>query len=68
MEFFSCADLKDFAKTAENIFRNTERRTDLDKWYVKLMTTIFETIQNIAGDHPKTPPEVIKMGMLNRVD
>ncbi|KAK7605519.1 hypothetical protein V9T40_007377 [Parthenolecanium corni] len=55
------SNFEDFAKTAENIFRNTERRTDLDKWYVKLMTTIFETIQNIAGDHPKTPPEVIKM-------
>lgn len=53
---------KEFANTAENIFKNTERKTDLDKWYVRLMSTIFETIQNIAAEHPKTPPEVIKMG------
>lgn len=26
------------------------------------MGTIFETIQSISADHPKTPPEVVKMG------
>ncbi|XKL61796.1 hypothetical protein PGB90_001629 [Kerria lacca] len=55
------SNFEEFANTAENIFKNTERKTDLDKWYVRLMSTIFETIQNIAAEHPKTPPEVIKM-------
>ncbi|XP_014251486.1 exocyst complex component 1 [Cimex lectularius] len=50
-----------FAKTAEKIFRNTSRRGDLDKWYVKLVGVMFEAIPSIANDHPKTPPEVIKM-------
>lgn len=57
-----CTFHQEFANTAENIFKNTERRTDLDKWYVRLMGTMFETIQSISADHPKTPPEVVKMG------
>lgn len=56
--------IQEFANTAESMFKNTERRTDLDKWYVRLMSTTFETIQNVAGDHPKTPPEVVKMGKI----
>lgn len=55
------SNFEEFANTAENIFKNTERRTDLDKWYVRLMGTMFETIQSISADHPKTPPEVVKM-------
>lgn len=44
------------------IFKETERRADLDKWYVKLVGAMFEVIPVIASDHHKTPPEVIKMG------
>lgn len=51
-----------FAKTAEQIFKETERRTDLDKWYVKLINAMFETIHSVSNEHPKTPAEVIRMG------
>ncbi|BES93772.1 exocyst complex component sec3 [Nesidiocoris tenuis] len=50
-----------FARTAEQIFKDTSRRADLDKWYVKLVAAMFEAIPAIAADHPKTPTEVIKM-------
>ncbi|XP_050053093.1 exocyst complex component 1 isoform X2 [Aphis gossypii] len=55
------ANFEYFAKTAEQIFKETERRTDLDKWYVKLLNMMFETIHSIASEHPKTPAEVIRM-------
>ncbi|KAK9498728.1 hypothetical protein O3M35_003298 [Rhynocoris fuscipes] len=55
------ANFEIFAKTAESIFKESDRRADLDKWYVKLVSTMFEAIPTIALDHPKTPPEVIKM-------
>uniref|UniRef100_A0A0V0G9U3 Putative exocyst protein sec3 n=1 Tax=Triatoma dimidiata TaxID=72491 RepID=A0A0V0G9U3_TRIDM len=55
------ANFEVFAKTAESIFKESDRRADLDKWYVKLIGAMFEAIPTIAMDHPKTPPEVIKM-------
>jgi hypothetical protein len=54
--------LQDFAKTAEAIFKNTDRRTDLDKWYTKLVGAMFEAIPRNAAEHHRTPQEVIKMG------
>lgn len=54
-------NFEEFAKTAEAIFRKTERRNDLDKWYLKLVDAIFECIPSHAQDHPKTPQQVIKM-------
>uniref|UniRef100_A0A0K8SIQ1 Exocyst complex component Sec3 PIP2-binding N-terminal domain-containing protein n=2 Tax=Lygus hesperus TaxID=30085 RepID=A0A0K8SIQ1_LYGHE len=50
-----------FSRTAEQIFKDTSRRADLDKWYVRLLSAMFEAIPTIASDHPKTPPEVVKM-------
>ncbi|XP_050428979.1 exocyst complex component 1 [Adelges cooleyi] len=55
------ANFEYFAKTAEQIFRETDRRADLDKWYVKLISTVFETIHSVSNEHPKTPAEVIRM-------
>lgn len=55
-------NFEDFARTAQVIFKNTERRGDLDKWYLKLVTAMFDAIPRIAADHPKTPQEVVKMG------
>ncbi|XP_052277522.1 exocyst complex component 1-like isoform X2 [Dreissena polymorpha] len=52
---------EDFANQAEVIFRNSERHTDLDKAYQKLVAAIFGSIQRIAAEHPKTPKEVIMM-------
>ncbi|XP_014282653.1 exocyst complex component 1 [Halyomorpha halys] len=50
-----------FAKTTEHIFKDTARRADLDKWYVRLVGAMFESIPVIASDHLKTPAEVVKM-------
>ncbi|KAJ4437527.1 GTP-Rho binding exocyst subunit [Periplaneta americana] len=55
------ANFEDFAKTAEAIFKNTDRRTDLDKWYTKLVGAMFEAIPRNAAEHHKTPQEVVKM-------
>lgn len=54
-------NFEEFAKTAESIFCKTERRNDLDKWYLKLVDAIFEHIPIHAQEHPKTPQQVIKM-------
>lgn len=51
-----------FAKTAEKIFKNSERKVDLEKWYTKLICTMFEAISRHSAEHHKTPQEVIKMG------
>jgi hypothetical protein len=34
-------NFEEFATLTENIFRKSERRTNLDKWYVKLVDAIF---------------------------
>lgn len=51
-----------FARTAEKIFRNSDRKIDLDKWYTKLVSTMFDAIVIHSREHHKTPQEVIKMG------
>lgn len=51
-----------FARIAEGIFRNSDRKVDLEKWYTKLISTMFEAIIVHSGEHHKTPQEVIKMG------
>ncbi|XP_035723521.1 exocyst complex component 1-like [Vespa mandarinia] len=50
-----------FAKTAEKIFKHSDRKVDLEKWYTKLVNKIFEAIVIHSKEHHKTPPEVIKM-------
>uniref|UniRef100_A0A0P4W1N6 Exocyst complex component Sec3 PIP2-binding N-terminal domain-containing protein n=1 Tax=Scylla olivacea TaxID=85551 RepID=A0A0P4W1N6_SCYOL len=54
-------NFEEFAKTAECVFKKSERRTDLDKWYVRLVMAMFEHIPRVAAEHQRTPPEVIKM-------
>lgn len=44
------------------MFKKSERRADLDKWYVRLVIAMFEHIPRVASEHQRTPPEVIKMG------
>ncbi|KAG8224578.1 hypothetical protein J437_LFUL003097 [Ladona fulva] len=55
------ANFEDFAKTAESIFKGSERRADLDKWYTKLVGAMFEAIPRTAAEQHRTPPEVVKM-------
>lgn len=54
-------NFREFAHTAELIFKNTDRRADIDKWYTKLVSAMFDAIPRIAAEHPKTPSEVVKM-------
>lgn len=54
-------NFEELARTAERIFLKSERRVDLEKWYMKLIDTIFEMIPVHAADHPKTPRQVINM-------
>ena len=51
-----------FAKTGEAVFKKSERRGDLDKWYVMLVASMIENIPRVAIEHQRTPPEVVKMG------
>lgn len=50
-----------FARTVERIFKNSDRKVDLEKWYTKLVGTMFEAIVTHSREHHKTPQEVIKM-------
>jgi exocyst complex component 1 len=54
-------NFEEFAALTENIFRKSERRTDLDKWYVRLVDAIFLAINQLSVEHPKTPSQVVKM-------
>lgn len=55
-------NFEEFAVTAESIFRESDRRADLDKWYTKLIKAMFEGISIHAMEHSKTPHQVVKMG------
>ncbi|XP_054735089.1 exocyst complex component 1-like isoform X1 [Anastrepha obliqua] len=50
-----------FAQTSEGIFRKSDRRTDMEKWYLQLVNAIFESISVHAQEHPKTPSQVVRM-------
>ncbi|XP_049783051.1 exocyst complex component 1 [Schistocerca cancellata] len=54
-------NFEEFAQTAETIFKSTDRRNDLDKWYLKIVSAMFEAIPRNAAEHHKTPQEVVKM-------
>ncbi|XP_070552598.1 exocyst complex component 1-like isoform X2 [Ptychodera flava] len=50
---------EEFADQAENIFKGSERRGDLDKAYTKLVQAIYESIERVAIEHQKTPRDVV---------
>ncbi|XP_043646692.1 exocyst complex component 1 [Drosophila teissieri] len=54
-------NFENFAQTAEGIFRKSDRRTDMEKWYLQLVNAIFEGIQLHSQEHPKTPVQVVRM-------
>ncbi|GAB0097853.1 Exocyst complex component 1 [Sergentomyia squamirostris] len=54
-------NFEEFATSAEKIFKKSERRADLDKWYIQLVARIFEAIPNHAQEHSKTPRQVVNM-------
>ena len=48
----------------ENIFRNSERRVDVDKWHTRLVRAMFDVTPRIAVENSKTPADIIKMGKM----
>ncbi|XP_051581196.1 exocyst complex component 1-like isoform X3 [Myxocyprinus asiaticus] len=52
---------EEFAKLAEAIFRNAERRGDLDKAYIKLIRAVFNNVEKVANESQKTPRDVVMM-------
>ncbi|KAG1964390.1 exocyst complex component [Pimephales promelas] len=52
---------EEFAKLAEAIFRNAERRGDLDKAYIKLIKAVFHNVEKVASESQKTPLNVVMM-------
>jgi len=55
------ANFERFVGTTEAIFKSSERRVDLEKWYVILVTAMVNAIARISYQHAKTPGEVVKM-------
>jgi len=55
------ANFERFVATTESIFKSSERRVDLEKWYLILVTAMVTAIARIAFQHAKTPGEVVKM-------
>ncbi|KAJ8397533.1 hypothetical protein AAFF_G00438090 [Aldrovandia affinis] len=52
---------EEFAQLAETIFRNAERRGDLDKAYVKLIRAVYMNVEKVANESVKTPRDVVLM-------
>ncbi|XP_038625036.1 exocyst complex component 1 isoform X1 [Tachyglossus aculeatus] len=55
------AEFEEFAGLAESIFRNAERRGDLDKAYIKLIRGVFNNVEKVANESQKTPRDVVMM-------
>ena len=47
---------------SEGVFKNSERRNDLDKAYHHLIRVLFENVERMAEEHQKTPRAVVMMG------
>ncbi|RWS23698.1 exocyst complex component sec3-like protein, partial [Leptotrombidium deliense] len=51
-----------FAKQAESVFKiSSSRRTDIDRWYVVLLRSMFDTINRLSDTHHKSPPEMVRL-------
>lgn len=46
------------------MFKNSERRNDLDKAYHHLIRVVFDNVERMAEEHQKTPRGVVMMGKL----
>jgi len=55
------ANFERFVTTTEAIFRSSERRVDLEKWYGLLVTAMITAIARISFQHARTPADCIKM-------
>ena len=57
-----------FAEESENIFRDSDRRSDLDKAYKMLSQRLFNEVARIASEHLKTPRHVIMLENFHRIN
>jgi len=55
------ANFERFVTTTEAIFRSSERRVDLEKWYGLLVAAMITAIARISFQHARTPADCIKM-------
>ena len=55
-------EFEQFAERAERIVMGTDRRMNLDKAYNEMLTVLFDTIERLADEHPKTPRNVVLFG------
>merc|ERR1711992_449780 len=55
------ANFERFVTTTEAIFRSSERRVDLEKWYGLLVASMITAIARISFQHARTPADCIKM-------
>lgn len=44
------------------MFKNSDRRNDLDKAYHVLIRALFDNVERMAEEHQKTPRAVVMMG------
>ncbi|XP_071599594.1 exocyst complex component 1 isoform X3 [Heliangelus exortis] len=61
------AEFEEFAALAESIFKNAERRGDLDKAYIKLIRAVFVSVEKVANESQKTPRDVVMMENFHRI-
>lgn len=60
--FSFISKFESLAKQIELIFKAAgTRRTDIDRWYGSLVRSIFDSIDRLANEHPKTPSEMVKI-------
>lgn len=52
---------EEFAVISESVFKNSDRRTDLDKAYHHLIRVVFVNVERMAEEHQKTPRAVVMM-------
>jgi len=50
---------EEFSNAAEMIFKGSDRRSDIDRVYSKLLQVMFDNIERISMEHDKIPPEII---------
>lgn len=55
-------DFKQLILNCDHVFAGSERRSDLEKWAVKLCHTIIETIDSAAAQsNPKYPATLVRL-------
>ncbi|XP_031555794.1 exocyst complex component 1-like isoform X2 [Actinia tenebrosa] len=52
---------EEFVENSEGIFKNAERRTDLDKAYIQLTRVVFDNVERVAMESLKSPKAVVML-------